>query len=413
MRASGAPDAVRPRHQRARRLLLVRAGRIRRRRYSGMMARSSRSPFGASLKGTRDQPRRMSALGYNVWLIRWITFVYAASGAGSRACCIVYYHSTSTRMRSRSANSAEVLLMVIAGGAGHAGRAGRRRRASCAAEELWPRPTSSAGTCCSAASSCSSSCSCRRPGAGLPQLWQRFSASRQAAASRFGAGHDRRARDRSEQALRRPAGHPGRLAHGDAGRAAADHRPERRRQDHAVQPDHRRPRRRRRLDRLFGAGARSACAHRARASRPRAHLPDHHAVPARHARAQRRARAARARPARWNRWSGRCPARDLYERGARGAGAASGLATSPQRVVAEIAYGEKRPRRDRHGAGAEAASVLLLDEPLAGLSQRGARDRAATDRRDPARDHDRDDRARHGHGARSRRDASRCCITAG
>src|SRR5215813_4164997 len=37
-----------------------------------------RSPFGASLMGTRDQPRRMRMLGHNVWLIRWITFVIDA-----------------------------------------------------------------------------------------------------------------------------------------------------------------------------------------------------------------------------------------------------------------------------------------------------------------------------------------------
>jgi branched-chain amino acid transport system permease protein len=30
-----------------------------------------RSPFGAALKGTRDQPRRMNALGYHVWAIRF------------------------------------------------------------------------------------------------------------------------------------------------------------------------------------------------------------------------------------------------------------------------------------------------------------------------------------------------------
>ena len=42
-----------------------------------MMARFVASPFGATLRGTRDQPRRMSALGYDVWLIRWVTFVYA------------------------------------------------------------------------------------------------------------------------------------------------------------------------------------------------------------------------------------------------------------------------------------------------------------------------------------------------
>src|SRR5258707_10750059 len=32
--------------------------------------RLTRSPFGASLEGTRDQPRRMRMLGHNVWLIR-------------------------------------------------------------------------------------------------------------------------------------------------------------------------------------------------------------------------------------------------------------------------------------------------------------------------------------------------------
>ena len=37
------------------------------------------SPFGASIRGTRDQPRRMSALGYNVWSIRWFTFVIAST----------------------------------------------------------------------------------------------------------------------------------------------------------------------------------------------------------------------------------------------------------------------------------------------------------------------------------------------
>ena len=29
-----------------------------------------RSPFGASIRGTRDQPRRMATLGFNVWMIR-------------------------------------------------------------------------------------------------------------------------------------------------------------------------------------------------------------------------------------------------------------------------------------------------------------------------------------------------------
>ena len=40
------------------------------------------SSFGSSLKGVRDQPRRMAALGFNPWMIRWITFIYAGFWAG-------------------------------------------------------------------------------------------------------------------------------------------------------------------------------------------------------------------------------------------------------------------------------------------------------------------------------------------
>ena len=42
-----------------------------------MMARLVNSPFGAALRGSRDESRRMSALGHNVWLVRWLTFVYS------------------------------------------------------------------------------------------------------------------------------------------------------------------------------------------------------------------------------------------------------------------------------------------------------------------------------------------------
>src|SRR5207253_5068175 len=57
-----------------------------------LMARFVGSPFGAALRGTRDQPRRMSALGHNVWLIRWITFVYAGFWGAVSGLLFVYYH---------------------------------------------------------------------------------------------------------------------------------------------------------------------------------------------------------------------------------------------------------------------------------------------------------------------------------
>jgi branched-chain amino acid transport system permease protein len=83
-----------------------------------MMARFVASPFGATLRGTRDQPRRMSALGYDVWLIRWITFVYAGFWGGVSGLLFVYYHKYIHPVSLSLANSAEGLLAVIAGGSG-------------------------------------------------------------------------------------------------------------------------------------------------------------------------------------------------------------------------------------------------------------------------------------------------------
>jgi len=83
-----------------------------------MMARFVNSPFGVTLKGTRDQPRRMSALGYDVWLIRWITFIYASFWGAVSGLLFVYYHKYIHPVSLSLANSAEGLLAVIAGGSG-------------------------------------------------------------------------------------------------------------------------------------------------------------------------------------------------------------------------------------------------------------------------------------------------------
>jgi branched-chain amino acid transport system permease protein len=83
-----------------------------------MMARFVASPFGAALRGTRDQPRRMSALGYDVWLIRWIAFVYAGFWGAVSGLLFVYYHKYIHPVSLSLANSAEGLLAVIAGGSG-------------------------------------------------------------------------------------------------------------------------------------------------------------------------------------------------------------------------------------------------------------------------------------------------------
>ncbi len=76
------------------------------------------SAFGAVLRGTRDQPRRMLALGHNVWLVRYTTFVSAGFWAAVSGLLYVYYHKFIHPQALGLTNSAEVLLMVIAGGSG-------------------------------------------------------------------------------------------------------------------------------------------------------------------------------------------------------------------------------------------------------------------------------------------------------
>jgi branched-chain amino acid transport system permease protein len=81
-------------------------------------ARLVSSPFGACLRGTRDQPRRMAALGHHVWLVRWIAFVQAGFGGGVAGLLYAYYHGFVSPHALSLTSSAEVLLMVIAGGSG-------------------------------------------------------------------------------------------------------------------------------------------------------------------------------------------------------------------------------------------------------------------------------------------------------
>ena len=83
-----------------------------------LMARFVNSPFGAALRGCRDEPRRMSALGHDVWLVRWITFVYSGFWGAVAGLLFVYYHKYVHPTTLSLTNSAEALLSVIAGGAG-------------------------------------------------------------------------------------------------------------------------------------------------------------------------------------------------------------------------------------------------------------------------------------------------------
>jgi branched-chain amino acid transport system permease protein len=80
------------------------------------MALFVRSPFGASLCGSRDQARRMTALGYNVWLIRFLAFLFSGFWSGVAGILFVYYNQFISPQVAALQTSAEALLMVISGG---------------------------------------------------------------------------------------------------------------------------------------------------------------------------------------------------------------------------------------------------------------------------------------------------------
>src|SRR5579872_2770145 len=74
------------------------------------------SPLGTSLKGTRDQPRRMTALGYHVWAIRFWACMVSGLLTAVAGILFVYYTQFISPQTMALTQSAEVLLMVIAGG---------------------------------------------------------------------------------------------------------------------------------------------------------------------------------------------------------------------------------------------------------------------------------------------------------
>ena len=76
------------------------------------------SPFGASVRGTRDQPRRMNALGYHVWIIRFLAFLFSGFWSGVAGLLYLYYNQFVSPQAVALTASAEALLMVIAGGTG-------------------------------------------------------------------------------------------------------------------------------------------------------------------------------------------------------------------------------------------------------------------------------------------------------
>jgi branched-chain amino acid transport system permease protein len=85
---------------------------------AALLAVFVRSTYGAALRGVRDQPRRMQALGFDPWAIRYAVFVVAGFWGGVAGVLYAFYNQFVSPHVLALTSSAEALLMVIAGGAG-------------------------------------------------------------------------------------------------------------------------------------------------------------------------------------------------------------------------------------------------------------------------------------------------------
>lgn len=77
-----------------------------------------RSSFGRTLRGIKDNPSRMEALGYRIWLHKYVCFVIASGFAGIAGAMYGFYNGFVSPNDLSVFRSAEALVAVILGGAG-------------------------------------------------------------------------------------------------------------------------------------------------------------------------------------------------------------------------------------------------------------------------------------------------------
>jgi branched-chain amino acid transport system permease protein len=78
----------------------------------------ARSPFGLTLQGIRESEGRMRALGYHVWLHKYVAFVISGAFAGVAGVLWAYYNGFVSPVDVQLVTSVETLLMVALGGPG-------------------------------------------------------------------------------------------------------------------------------------------------------------------------------------------------------------------------------------------------------------------------------------------------------
>ena len=84
----------------------------------GLMYLITRSPFGMSLQGLRESETRMQALGYNVWLHKYLALILSATFAGCAGVMSAFYKGFVSPFDLSLMVSADAMLMVILGGTG-------------------------------------------------------------------------------------------------------------------------------------------------------------------------------------------------------------------------------------------------------------------------------------------------------
>jgi branched-chain amino acid transport system permease protein len=77
-----------------------------------------RSPFGLVLRGVRETPRRMRALGYDVWFYRYVAILIAAGISGLAGVLFCWYNQFVGPVDLALDLSTQFLIIVILGGIG-------------------------------------------------------------------------------------------------------------------------------------------------------------------------------------------------------------------------------------------------------------------------------------------------------
>ena len=79
----------------------------------------SRTPFGLALQGIRDNPRRMAALGFNVYAHRVVAYVLAALLAGLGGVLLVWSYGEIAPGTISVSAAIDILIIAVVGGIGN------------------------------------------------------------------------------------------------------------------------------------------------------------------------------------------------------------------------------------------------------------------------------------------------------